>query len=392
MISEGSAQRRMQMGVAKKIKNGARRIVLEKAEEARIAAFSAFKSLGLSVPQFIEPPLSTSVGNLLRQGASISPDNRTSNSSGSVGHTGKPLIKESPTDFDKIVPGGEEKSENTLDIDKVTLEAISSGAEACPLMLIEASVQNQLSATVEHSKDANSMQLIDIQKRADRTVTSDEITDIQRQERQKNPSVLSEIKVTPKKGPIHAINAQGGFDSFLDLWDSTSEFYFDVHYNKRSEVNSSSSFEVHGIAICWENSVVYYVNLPKDLMWSENKINDSLYLNASVDKNDSSPSDHLLKVRQRWDRISGIMRKKGVRKFTWNLKAQVQALKCPAVSLQKNDGKKLAAENTEFEVTDDSFLLLTPIIIQSAVDLCIVTWILWPDEERSSCPNLEKVI
>ncbi|GKG00408.1 hypothetical protein Tco_0302098, partial [Tanacetum coccineum] len=39
-------QRRIQFGVAKKIKNGACKIVLEKAEEARDAAFSAFKALG----------------------------------------------------------------------------------------------------------------------------------------------------------------------------------------------------------------------------------------------------------------------------------------------------------------------------------------------------------
>ncbi|XP_065622903.1 helicase and polymerase-containing protein TEBICHI isoform X1 [Quercus suber] len=47
--TEGSAQRRVQLGVAKKIKNGARKIVLDKAEEARVAAFSAFKSLGFNV-------------------------------------------------------------------------------------------------------------------------------------------------------------------------------------------------------------------------------------------------------------------------------------------------------------------------------------------------------
>nr|POE48267.1 helicase and polymerase-containing protein tebichi [Quercus suber] len=50
--TEGSAQRRVQLGVAKKIKNGARKIVLDKAEEARVAAFSAFKSLGFNYNDF----------------------------------------------------------------------------------------------------------------------------------------------------------------------------------------------------------------------------------------------------------------------------------------------------------------------------------------------------
>nr|CAB3461938.1 unnamed protein product [Digitaria exilis] len=54
---DDSGLRRMQFGIAKKIKNGARKIVLEEAEAARVAAFSAFKSLGLEVPQFTAPPL-----------------------------------------------------------------------------------------------------------------------------------------------------------------------------------------------------------------------------------------------------------------------------------------------------------------------------------------------
>ncbi|KAF5948402.1 hypothetical protein HYC85_014359 [Camellia sinensis] len=56
-VAQDSAQRRIQLGVAKKIKNGARKIVLDKAEEARVATFIAFKSLGLDVPQLPQPVL-----------------------------------------------------------------------------------------------------------------------------------------------------------------------------------------------------------------------------------------------------------------------------------------------------------------------------------------------
>ncbi|WZZ24165.1 hypothetical protein YC2023_007566 [Brassica napus] len=42
---QGTGQKRIQLGLAKKIKNGARKIVLEKAEEARAAAFSALSRL-----------------------------------------------------------------------------------------------------------------------------------------------------------------------------------------------------------------------------------------------------------------------------------------------------------------------------------------------------------
>ncbi|KAI3522458.1 hypothetical protein L1887_00239 [Cichorium endivia] len=50
--SNNLTQRCIQLGVAKKIINGARKIVLEKADEASAAAFSAYKALGVNVPHF----------------------------------------------------------------------------------------------------------------------------------------------------------------------------------------------------------------------------------------------------------------------------------------------------------------------------------------------------
>ncbi|XP_028124400.1 uncharacterized protein LOC114321435 [Camellia sinensis] len=95
--------------------------------------------------------------------------------------------------------------------------------------------------------------------------------------------VLTIRKNASEKGPVNAVNTPGGFDSFLDLWDSTREFYFDIHFNKRSEVNSTVPFEIHGIAICWGNSPVYYVNLPKDIFWFDSRRNDSLSISISGD-------------------------------------------------------------------------------------------------------------
>jgi DNA polymerase theta len=58
----------VQLGIVKKIKNGARKIVLDKAEEARVIAFAAFKSLGFNVPQFSPRLLSNAPENLVEQG------------------------------------------------------------------------------------------------------------------------------------------------------------------------------------------------------------------------------------------------------------------------------------------------------------------------------------
>jgi len=52
-----------------RIKNGARKIVLDQVEEASNAAFLAFNSLGFSVPQFAPHLLSTATHDYIRQGA-----------------------------------------------------------------------------------------------------------------------------------------------------------------------------------------------------------------------------------------------------------------------------------------------------------------------------------
>jgi DNA polymerase theta len=80
-----------------------------------------------------------------------------------------------------------------------------------------------------------------------------------------------------------------------------------------------------------------------------------------------------------------------VRKFTWNLKVQIQVLKKPSVSTQRFGSLDKLDKNMDLEVVDNSYLLLPPIHVKDAIDMCIVAWILWPDEESSSSPNLDKV-
>ncbi|PON76487.1 Helicase and polymerase-containing protein TEBICHI [Parasponia andersonii] len=406
------AQRRIQLGVAKKIKNGARKIVLEKAEEARIAAFSAFKSLGLDVPQFSGPPLSTAAGNPGGQGAPTPSENDISNSSVNiehVEHAAKPSVEEI-VHSDKIVSVSEEKLTKTLDITLVASEVNSDAVmphkfgadESMVLTECPVTLHTELDATISHSKhanvldhkDANLTHLMKLQKQGDRAMAGNEAIVPQPREQQSNVSLSSGFKVNAhEKGPMHATNIPGGFDSFLDIWGNVSEFCFDVHYNRRLEVNSIAHFEVHGIAICWEDSPVYYVNLPKDLLWSDKNVNDCSNVNVYGNINNLVPAGHWLeKVRHRWERISRIMGKGDVRKYSWNLKVQIQVLKSPAVSVQKFGSQTLEGENTGFEIIDSSFLLLTPVHVKYGIDMCIVSWILWPDEERSSSPNLEKEV
>ena len=402
----GSAQRRVQLGVAKKIKNGARKIVLDKAEEARVAAFSAFKSLGFNVQHISQSILATAMGNHVTQGAATtSSGNETSSSFVDVEHmehvSAKPSTAENENS-DKVSSESEgEKLMRTSDIGLVaSAEVNSTAAVHCNFgaensgVPVEGSVTggSELNATIGNTKSADMARSIQLQNSGDGTRVCDEYLHCGVQEPQSKENLsLGNKDSACGKGPINAINTPGGFDSFLDLWETIREFYFDIHYNKRSEVNSVAPFEIHGIAICWENSPVYYVNLPKDLLWSENRRNCCSSVGTSGDKSNVSPPEYLLEiVRQRWNRIGEILGQRNVRKFTWNLKVQIQALKNPAVSVQKF-GSDLAVKNMGVELIDNSFLLLSPVNVKDGIDVCIVAWILWPDEERSSNPNLEKV-
>ncbi|XP_058228469.1 helicase and polymerase-containing protein TEBICHI-like [Rhododendron vialii] len=157
------------------------------------------------------------------------------------------------------------------------------------------------------------------------------------------------------EGPVSAVNTSGGFDSFLDLWDTAQEFYFDIHFSKRQKGNSSVPFEIHGIAICWENSPVYYVNLPKDLFWFKRR-NDTLSMIISGDGDDVLAPKHWFEfAMQKWNRIVMIMERKDVKKFTWNLKVQIQVFKVPAVSIQRLGSLNLAVKTLGLELLDSSY-------------------------------------
>ncbi|XP_059460849.1 helicase and polymerase-containing protein TEBICHI isoform X2 [Corylus avellana] len=399
---QGSAQRRVQLGVAKKIKSGARKIVLDKAEEARIVAFSAFKSLGFDVPHFSQPILSTATGDHVRKGAAtISFGDGTSSSFVNVEHV-TPASTNPSTDenesSDKVASESEgEKFMRTPDMVLVApAEVNSTTAMYCNFgavssgVLVEGSVTSsaELNATVANAKSADMTCTIQLQRPGDGIGYLD--CGVQEPHNRQNLCVVNKESACAK-GPINAIHTPGGFDSFLDLWETAPEFYFDVHYNKRLEVNAVAPFEIHGMAICWESSPVYYVNLPKDLLWSDNRRDDYLSLCTSGDKS-TSPHEHWLEiVRKRWNRIGKMLGKRNVRKFTWNLKVQIQVLKSPAVSVKKF-GLDLAGKNLGLELIDNSYSLLSPVHIKDGIDMCIVAWILWPDEERSSNPNLEKEV
>ncbi|QCD99446.1 helicase and polymerase-containing protein TEBICHI isoform X1 [Vigna unguiculata] len=393
--TEGSAQRSLQFGLAKKIKNGARKIVLEKAEEASNAAFSAFKSLGFSVPQFAPRILSTAPHDSIRQEAGSTSGSDTTDTShnfvdanhivNSIKFTSdkerKELIKLSVSGA--LAPV-EEKSSNRV------LCSLSTFPVAGPTM-------DEKNGNFDLAKNPDMSHFsAPFQKPKDISCVKDGCHAHCTEEQHKNGNLASgNSGCSSKKGPINAVSCPGGLDSFLDIWDTVPEFYFDIHYIKRLELHSAAPFEIRGIAVCWENSPVYYVNLPRDILFSDKAKDDCLSMSTCSDKQKVSSSkcnQDLEIARHRWSRISKIIGKRNVRKYTWNSKIQIQVLKSPAFPVQRFRCLDTPGTSVYLEVIDNSYVLFPSIHVQDAIDLCIVAWILWPDEESSYTPDLDKEV
>lgn len=291
---------RMHLGLAKKIKNGARKIVLDQAEEARLAAFATFKSLGINVPQ-----------------------------------VSKPLLPQIPD---------------------------SSKSE------------NEPSKTPQSSKSENELVNFEVNTNCLPTTSGSQKDSIC--ERNANCTNNATQGAASCKGPINAANFSGGFNSFLSQWAQAREFYFDLHFVKWSDKSSSTIFEIIGLAVCWEDSPVYYCNFSKDLFAVSDDVNKTLEL-----------------AKVWWHKIVEIMGRAGVRKIAWNLKTQIQALKSPVVYIQRLGRLGITQFNQShgIEFIDNSHVKLHPVLCD-ATDISLGAWILWPDEESKAAPNIDKVV
>ncbi|KAL5729265.1 DNA-directed DNA polymerase [Ranunculus cassubicifolius] len=385
---EGTAQRRIQLGLAKKIKNGARKIVLDKAEEARLVAFTAFQSLGLDVPQFSRPLVSIVSEDPISHGVGAS--------------TGKDCLVGAESKKDVSAKPNTERNENPkYPVARLEVENRSNLQENC----VDTSRADNLDVKVTND---NQVALNPLESRGIPLPTqlgtdekgvalSGSLDNVQQDRNGRAVTSQNGTANVYEQGPISVSSMIGGFDCFLELWDRIEEFYFDIHFTKRSELNSSVPFEIHGMSICWEASPVYYVNLSKDLFSSgkrKTEIKDESF-NSTCDP---SPSKGLTadqrweRAKHRWNRIARIMERREIRKISWNLKVQVQVLKNPGISIQRFGGLSSSQKSMDIELIDGSYFLLPPVQVLDGIDMCIVAWLLWPDEERSSNPNLEKEV
>ncbi|KAK8940202.1 hypothetical protein KSP40_PGU013552 [Platanthera guangdongensis] len=383
---EGLAKKHIHMGVAKKIKNASRKIVLDKAEEARLAAFSVFKSLGIHVPQISQPALPTF--------AEDSPQH----DSGTFSNCAQSPYDSLPSE-DTKASGKSSADDMTMRFnnrpEEIAVENFSKPIDTATGSTGDVNLAGHLQYERNHLLD----NCVKPTGASFTTLGISNEANIVKNESDKKVDTVQPLTIHTNgnsfdKGPTCASSFPGGFNSFLEQLGLKREFYFDLHYLKVSEQHSSM-FEVFGMAICWENSPVYYVNFLKNLFPSRKEI--GTHGKVSNVEGDSIKGllscDMWTSAKSKWKKLSKIMGKNGARKISWNLKIQIQVLKAPCLSLQRLSRLGLQKNFlNDTELIGDSYVLLPSVYVHEGIDLCLVSWSLWPDEESKSAPSLEKLV
>lgn len=382
---DGIAKKRIHMGVAKKIKNASRKIVLDKAEEARLAAFSVFKSLGIHVPQ------------VSRLSLPAFAEDSPQNDSGTFSNCAQSAYDSLPPEDTKAT-GNSAADDKTMKFnnrpEEIAVENFSKP--------IDSSIRSRGNVNLVGHLQYVPNQLLDncvipMGSSFSTLGVSNEVN-IVKNESEKREDTVQPLTIhtngnSLNKGPTCASSFPGGFESFLEQLGLKKEFYFDLHYLKVSDQHSFM-FEVFGMAICWENSPVYYVSFLKDLLSSHNEISNHHEVNVQGDSIKGPVScDMWTSATSKWKKLGKIMSTNGARKISWNLKTQIQVLKAPCFSLQRLSRLGLQKEMlNDIELIGDSYVLLPSVMLQEGIDLCVVSWSLWPDEESKSTPSLEKLV
>ncbi|XP_057854248.2 helicase and polymerase-containing protein TEBICHI isoform X1 [Cryptomeria japonica] len=406
--SRNDMQRRIQIGVAKKIKNGARQIVLDQAEEARVAAFTAFKALGLNVPLSLSQPIPAS-----SSGVSLNQDNSETLPEKLYDENNQLFrdpISELWTTDNQIAAKYADKDGMTLPIEERTKDR-----DTTSLIRGDLSLQNTVDKKNMYPNNVNDGKYGQpfvgegvsdteiLQKRSeDNMALGNEINIVSRNNDKNEVNVVSEgalmfsgfsfehetnqdrhklnetVNPTLYNGPIDVNNISGGFEAFLNKWELVNEFCFDLHFSNGSVKDSSLMFEIHGLAICWDGSPVYYVSFSKRSMDTE--------------RNDAHAKGKYDIAKERWEKVAKVMCKKGVKKITWSLKNQFQAFTRPGISMPNiNQSKDESCKKNEL-LTAMHLVALPSVDVEDAIDLCLVAWLLWPDEESTDYPTLEQEV
>lgn len=379
----------MQMGVARRIKNGARRIALDRAEEARVAAFAAYEALGVKVPiglattivpatddeaaeaytstNVVEGPNINDVARLtevplrIQQSeptSSIAANHRTANESGS---------KESESAQNQ----GSPKNDVSKEANILQQDVGSGPLSGCPH---PEPLKSEVAFSDKGSLFAGSLVL---------------------EEKVSVDIVVADVVEEPTRGPVDVDNLLGGFEAFLTQWQSVDEFAFDLFHRSQSTGTLPEIFEIVGIAVCWKSSPVYYVKFLALHKFPSEGPCDPMHVNLTTPRGETPTSvmDETWNATQyRWRKVGDMLSKSGARKIAWDIKSQLHALKSPGLFVPSLKQAGMVNGVSDLKARELQLSPLPPLkVIEPVVDIRVAAWLLWPDEESSQTISLEQV-
>lgn len=401
-LGANRGQQWLQMGIARKIKNGARRIALDRAEEARAAAFSAYEALGVQVPAALALPMVhtlvadeeeaqvapgisfNSMMEALNEGAELEAaqlparteiEGNARSSAYAPSSHGSPkkdiLEKESDMLLQKLESIPSFRAQKPTSSGPAADELISEKTDDKQLILREP-CQEVLKYNLDGGPAKGAFftgSLIAAQQE----FAADDTVDDQ--------------LMVPTRGPIDVDKLVGGFEDFLMKWRGVDEFAFDFYFKTLSS-GVPELFEMMGVAVCWKDSPVYYVNFSI----AQKSSQSTTSRNAGDEKIVARETETaLIESQTRWRHVGTMLSKTGVRKISWDLKVQIQALNSPGLHVPS------VRQETErgwldTKAKDGQIIALPSLKLQGPfIDLRVAAWLLWPDEECARPLSLEQV-
>ncbi|CAK9217649.1 unnamed protein product [Sphagnum jensenii] len=381
-----------QIGIARKIKNGARQITLDRAEEARKAAFSAFQALGFQVPAALAMPFPPATDDALQMGAALA----SSVAIPVVVSTSMPVIEGADTSLTHPLPvnipyqdreeskekiyrsfagpkedilrtevngngdcfrveGGHSKEIGMETVSEFAIATSSSGLQV-PCGVIEIGIEEVKHEQLSNIQTAN----LELQMKKDNCLPAHELLPVLTNYHQsdvvhmhngsdaaalfsgslvaqgEDVEVLPIQSEEPFKGPVDVDKIPGGFNKFWEKWNAVEEFAFDLYCKVPATEVTTKLIEVEGMALCWRDSPVYYVSFSrgqKPLDGSAPDVGKSDVLvmanSTSINAVTCLGEEAWSLARMRWEKASEVFLKAGVKKVAWDVKGQLHALTNP---------------------------------------------------------------
>ncbi|KAG0620039.1 hypothetical protein M758_4G184200 [Ceratodon purpureus] len=402
-------QQFLQMGIARKIKNGARRLALDRAEEARAAAFSAYEALGVKVPAALALPM---VGTLDEDDAQVAPAISFPSMMAALSVGVELKTAEVPA-------GSETKTQLASEIDEESdmllqrLESIPSFRDHKPTSSAPAADKSMLGKTADNidSDMAPHHPVLEKSTEISLQPVGEACHEVQIPKCKEDGSAkgslftgsllaqqefavdepVDDYYMLPTRGPLDVDKLVGGFDEFVTKWQGVDEFAFDVHF-KNQKGGVPELFEMMGVAVCWKDSPVYYVNLSTVYKSSQQLASSK---NCSDEKTVIREAETaLIESQARWRTVGTMLSNTGVRKIAWDLKIQLQALNNPCLHAQST--KPMAETECSLldaKTKDGQIIALPSLKLQGPViDIRVAAWLLWPDEESARPLTLEQEV